>query len=285
MAETPAILRQLQLHAQPRKIGRAARAPASAADGAPTAGQAPLADQAAFDRGYQQGLEQARREAEQREAQATHSMQAATRAREAQDAATQQAQARAQMQAQVHAQTQAQELNASLTRLQELLDTLRAKLPEQMHACLQDAEDDMLELVYEVVCRVLGESVASLDGLRAQLQSTLKAWHGRAPLSLHLHPDDLALLQADATTAEFLRASGFSAERASLRWVADPEVTLGGCMLRTSEGALDARLEVQLQALKASLVTTRASRRHLAALPPALPVTPPTALPAGEPPP
>ena len=113
---------------------------------------------------------------------------------------------------------------------------------------------------------------------------SVEMWLSR-DLIVRAHAPNEQLGSISWVTAEFLRASGFSADRASLRWVADPEVTLGGCMLRSSEGALDARLEVQLQALKASLVTTRASRRHLAALPPALPVTPPTALPAGEPPP
>jgi flagellar assembly protein FliH len=60
-----------------------------------------------------------------------------------------------------------------------------------------------------------------------------------------------------------LSASGFTAERQTLRWVADPEVQLGGCLLRSEEGALDARLEVQLQALGASLAQTREVRREM----------------------
>ncbi|WP_373851511.1 FliH/SctL family protein, partial [Delftia acidovorans] len=128
---------------------------------------------------------------------------------------------------------------------------------------LQAAEEDMLSLVFEAVCRITGEQAVSRDGARAMLQRTVQAWHGRRPLSVHVHPDDLDALQSDAQLRQMLSASGFTAERQTLRWVADPEVQLGGCLLRSEEGALDARLEVQLQALRASLAQTREVRREM----------------------
>lgn len=161
---------------------------------------------------------------------------------------------------QVHAEAQAQHADEH-QRLQALLQNL----PQQLLDYLADAEDDMLALVFEVVTRILGDEAANLPGLRAQLQMRLKAWHGRELLSLHLHPDDLELLQHDEASLRSLRAAGFASERGTLRWVADPKVQLGGCMLRSAEGALDARLEVQLQALRQTLLATRAARRAAAA--------------------
>lgn len=151
---------------------------------------------------------------------------------------------------------------AKLTQLGDLVE----QLPTQLNTYLADAEDDMLALVYEVVCRVLGEEGASLPGLRAQLQQCLKAWHGHALLNIELHPDDLALLQSDEESLRLLKMGGFSTERSTLRWVADPRVKVGGCRLRSVEGILDARLEVQFKALEATLLSTRASRRHLASM-------------------
>jgi flagellar assembly protein FliH len=158
--------------------------------------------------------------------------------------------------------TRTQQAHAEMQQQYDRLTALLHSIPEEFNRYLSDAEDDMLSLAHEVVCRFLGDSAVSLPSLRAQLRQCLKAWHGRAMLSVHLHPDDVDLLRADEDTAELLRASGFGVERSTLRWVADPTVLLGGCQFRSSEGALDARLEVQLQALKTTLVTTRESRKH-----------------------
>lgn len=163
-------------------------------------------------------------------------------------------------------QQHAQELQQQWQRKSEQLDLLLRQIPRQVESYFKEAEDDMLALVYDVVCRLLGEEAASLPGLRLQLQRCVKAWHGHAPLSIHLHPDDVALLQRDDESQTFLKSAGFSAERATLRWVADPKVKLGGCLLRSSEGALDARLETQLKALEATLLDTRVSRKHMAML-------------------
>lgn len=160
---------------------------------------------------------------------------------------------------QVHQHTR--QLHANLERKLVLLETVLQQFQTQVHLAVVDAEDEMLALAFEAVCRMLGKQVADLPGLRSQLQNSLEAWRGRAPLSLHLHPDDLSLLQSDPGAVSILRSAGFDTEGATMSWVADAEVVLGGCMLRSSEGALDARLETLLDALKSSLLRTRVLRR------------------------
>ncbi|WCM91113.1 FliH/SctL family protein [Acidovorax sp. NCPPB 2350] len=159
-------------------------------------------------------------------------------------------------------QSKVQDMQQQATQQREVLQRLLKQLPEAWERHFQSAEDDMLALIFETVCRILGDHAATLEGMRAILQCTLQNWHGSHPLSVHVNPEDLVQMQADVAVAQMLSAAGFQADRQSLRWVADPDVVLGGCLLRAGEGALDARLDVQLEALKSSLVQTREARRQ-----------------------
>lgn len=203
-----------------------------------------------YEAGYQDGLAQARRDAQE---------QVEKLAQELARKHVDEAYSRADQQA----QKQIQQLKSELQQQYNRITHLSQELPAQLVQYLQDVEDDMLALVYEVVCRILGDEAASLPGLRAQLQLSLKAWNGRTMLSVHIHPDDMELLQGDASSQKVLKNAGFSIEKSSLRWVSDPKINLGGCLLRSSEGELDARLEVQLQTLKTVLLKTRAARKPL----------------------
>ncbi|BFO56023.1 MULTISPECIES: FliH/SctL family protein [Comamonadaceae] len=175
-------------------------------------------------------------------------------------------QLRASEQAQKHGEAQERQSAAQeVARRTERLEQLGGQLAQEWVRFLQGAEDDMLDIVFEAVCRIAGDRAVTRDGARELLARSLEAWHGRHPLSVHLHPDDAAMLREDAATLEVLASRGFDAGRESVRWVADPEVRMGGCLLRSAEGALDARLERQLQALAARLAETRAGRRQQAA--------------------
>lgn len=209
---------------------------------------------AAHNEGYQEGIEQAQREARQQMEKLATTM-------------AQEQVSRAVADAQKAAQDHSRKLNDKLHQQSKLLEKILAELPAERERCLRNAEEDMLALAFEMVCRILGDQAATQDGLRALLDRSLKSWHGRSPLSIHLHPEDVQLLRADADSLQLLSAAGFSAERASLRWVADAKVAAGGVLLRAAEGALDARLEVQLDALKASLLQTREARRSLVPAP------------------
>jgi flagellar assembly protein FliH len=133
-----------------------------------------------------------------------------------------------------------------------VLDGLIAALPPGIEARLAAAEDDMLALCFEIVCRVLGESVVRPEALRAQLAKAMQELRGRKLAAIHMHPADLALLQEEGRESW---ASG------GVQWIASTDVELGGCILQSPEGGLDARFETQLNALRESLLQTRAAAR------------------------
>lgn len=137
-----------------------------------------------------------------------------------------------------------------------VLDGLIAALPPAIEARLAAAEDDMLALCFEVVCRVLGESAVRPEALRAQLVNATRELRGRKLAAIHMHPEDLALLQQESQELSREPLAG-----GSVQWIASTDVELGGCILQSPEGGLDARFETQLNALRESLLQTRAAVR------------------------
>ena len=137
----------------------------------------------------------------------------------------------------------------------QVVDGLIAALPPQIESRLAAAEDDMLALCFEVVCRVLGKSAVQPEAIRAQLTEAMGALRGRQSVAVHLHPDDLQALQKEpGWTSNPIGGN-------DVRWVASPEVVLGGCIVESSEGGLDVRFETQLNALRDLLLQTRRAAR------------------------
>lgn len=136
-----------------------------------------------------------------------------------------------------------------LARLDDLLKGLATDLAQR----LADAEDDLVALSHEAVCRVLGEEAATPAALRSMVKHLL-AQHGqRAQLAIHVHPDDLAALNEEGAPDD-----------STWRWVPDNSVQLGGVILRSPEGSIDARLETQLAVLSETLLAVRRERKAAA---------------------
>lgn len=131
------------------------------------------------------------------------------------------------------------DLQVRAERLSSLLDAIEATGAER----LQAMEDEMLALCYESVCAVLGSQAISRSTVRAHLQQMIARCD--SGVLLHVHPQDAALMQ------ELCPAQG------SARWVADPAVTLGGCIVIQPRGAVDRRLETALARCKEVLLAAR----------------------------
>lgn len=237
-----------QLHAPslvPTRIGRQMETVSADMPGSASQAAAEIGEQARR-QGYEEGFAKGRAEGR-----AQGSEEAQRLAGEAAEQAARELEAHAQRTTQVLRQ----EAQAAYQARIQVLDGLIAALPPQVEARLAAAEDDMLALCFEVVCRVLGESAARPEMLRAQLNRAMDSLRHRQLVAVHLHPDDLAALERD---------HGLGASRPGgkeVQWVADAGVALGGCILQSPEGGLDARLETQLHALRDLLQQTRAAAR------------------------
>lgn len=144
-------------------------------------------------------------------------------------------------------------LREEQTRLQQLAQSLATAVDGIEEA----AQDELVALCYETVCRVLGEAVLQPEVVRQHL-SHLRSLHKGREVVLHVHPQDADLLQRTLVGAP---------EDGDLRWAADPEVALGGCLLKAPGGALDARLETMLLACKTALLEARAAHAQGGSMP------------------
>lgn len=146
---------------------------------------------------------------------------------------------------------------ARLTQLDQLL----AAFPAQIRQSLEAAEDDMVALCHEVICRILGEQMKARDGIangvRQAVRTAASSSMVKGIVRIHVHPHDVALLQEDEGLADWLRQQ--CETNSGVRWVADEQVQIGGCVIHTAEGTLDARLDTQLAALRQLLLQHKSS--------------------------
>ncbi|MBC5785100.1 hypothetical protein H8N03_19290 [Ramlibacter sp. USB13] len=216
------ILRGMEVERQPLRVGRARTSPATAQPVPAAPVPVPLDPEA---------IEELRREAQ-------HAGYEEGRRQGLGAAATERAAA---------VERAVSEALAPLRKQQEQLTSLVEGLSTAMHDCLRAAEDDMVALCFDAVCRMVGEAAPQPEAVRSELRARAVRAASDGGAEIHVHPQDLELLEPQP-------------ERGPVRYVADPQVALGGCIVRQAGGGLDARLETMLATFKAVLLSARARR-------------------------
>ena len=112
------------------------------------------------------------------------------------------------------------------------------------------AKDAALLLARKMAEKIVGRSVEVDPDVMREIaaQALAAAKPGMQAVLLRVHPDDLALIEG--TRAKWLAEA---AAKADVRMVADASVGRHGCVVETSVGRLDARLQTQLDALERAL--------------------------------
>ena len=149
-----------------------------------------------------------------------------------------------------------------LRRLDELHAACSAQLASQLAARLAAAEDDMVALCHGVICRMLGDTLATRAGLAQSMRAAIEEWMRASEqqsrgegVVVHVHPADLDAMKGDDMLARWLVQQGLK----GVQWEAREDVRLGGCIVQSGEGDLDARLETQLEILRDQLQRGRAA--------------------------
>lgn len=127
------------------------------------------------------------------------------------------------------------------------LDALALGMEQAAGQALARHEDLLVEVAWSAICRLAGELAASRDGALAMVHAAMSQVRDGQALRVRMHPQDAAWLAAHGEPG---------------RWSlhADAAVALGGCIVDGVQGSLDARLELQLERLRAALVEVRAAR-------------------------
>jgi flagellar assembly protein FliH len=138
------------------------------------------------------------------------------------------------------------------SRQSELLRTMIESVRSEQLQHLTRLGDEAAEIVLVAVGKILGDAFASRSAALAAVQEAIGRCHERGRLLIRLAPGDHAALSGGrGELPEILR--GRDAEL-----VPDEQVDVGGCIVESVSGSLDARLEVQLQRLVETLRAARA---------------------------
>lgn len=139
------------------------------------------------------------------------------------------------------------QVDAQQAQWHEHASSLVAQLQGERAAMREAAESDIVELVMTAICRIAGEGAINRDGARAMIRNAMQQASPARVMRVRVHPDDFGWLNAGASAGDPV-------------WLADSSVALGGCIVETDAGTLDARLETQLEAVKNALRDVRAAR-------------------------
>ncbi|TCS37723.1 flagellar biosynthesis/type III secretory pathway protein FliH [Paucimonas lemoignei] len=140
------------------------------------------------------------------------------------------------------------ELNQALGQLKELFQSLK-NLDE---ALFQEMEDSAAEVVFEAVTKIIGQAAIDKKIAYAVTRQAIEQVKGRERLIVRVSSKDYELVKETLTDPD---TDGLFIKSVSV--VADNLVQLGGCLIETEAGNLDARLEIQLQRLKETLLGVR----------------------------
>ncbi len=133
---------------------------------------------------------------------------------------------------------------ADLLALQnDVLAALRQALPQVAREC----EAVLIQLALEAAQRVVAGLPISAEMIEASVREALEQAQDGAEFHVQLHPEDLALLQR--VNSPLLNEGPFE----KMKFQSAPEVTRGGCLVRTHFGVIDARRETKFGLLQKSL--------------------------------
>ena len=192
--------------------------------------------------------------AEARETAAKLIEQAAAEAVKAREAARQEGLAAGTEQGKTMGRTEAveavrRESEGQVRRFQELL----ASAQNEKNRLIETAEGDMVGLSIAVAKKVIGDAIAKdREAVVAVVRGAIEKATVRDKLTVRVHPTDAQMVSFHKAA---LAASADGVK--TIEIVEDQHVAPGGCLLDTPAGAVDARIERQIELLTKALSGAR----------------------------
>jgi flagellar assembly protein FliH len=137
--------------------------------------------------------------------------------------------------------------NDHLEALHQLIESLKKEFAGE----IAGLEDVVVGIAYEAICKIVGEAMHDTDGVLAVVRMVMSKVKDQEKLVLHVSPQDYNLLYQNREKY-FGDGQGIKHEL-----VSDDRVVLGGCLIETSGGTIDGRLEIQMQQLRETLIGAR----------------------------
>jgi flagellar assembly protein FliH len=112
---------------------------------------------------------------------------------------------------------------------------------------VRDTERTLVEIALATASRLVSSLPISAEVVEAAIREALTQVEETANVHVLLHAEDLALLRS--SDSELVADAGSG----RLRLTSSPEVTRGGCVVRTHFGEVDARRETKLEQVRKAL--------------------------------
>lgn len=147
-----------------------------------------------------------------------------------------------------------QAMNERLMRqrreLAELQDGVLRSLREAVPRVVRDSENALIALAVEVAQKLVANIPITAETVEACVREALSQVEESAEFTILLHPEDLALLRRHNSAL-----LGDEAAHARMHFQSSPEVTRGGCLVRSRFGVVDARRETRAELLRKALLS------------------------------
>ncbi len=134
---------------------------------------------------------------------------------------------------------QVEPLRAEMTQTIDRIANLQSEISARV-------EVDLVEFALEIAKKIVGREVTiDREIAVALVKVSLKKLHDRAIAEVHLNPDDYEYVQANRQKLEF---------KGALDLIADASISIGGCLIHTETGDIDARIESQFEEISHGLL-------------------------------
>lgn len=142
------------------------------------------------------------------------------------------------------------EVAAKLSQLSKLIESCATETALR----LDRLDDDLIELVFVAITRILGDALMTRAGVEAAIRQVINQQRDETlPLTIRVSDRDWELL-GEAGRADL-------GQGRSAAWIVDEKVEVGGCLIDGGRGSLDGRLETQLAKMKQALLDCHAGQR------------------------
>ncbi|MFF2448094.1 FliH/SctL family protein [Neobacillus sp. NPDC058068] len=122
---------------------------------------------------------------------------------------------------------------------------------QEKQAVIQEAEPFVIELSVEIAKKILQQELQlNQEALLPMIKQSLSSVYETTSLTISVAPADFAFVQKQRE--QLLSVVNGKIE---IKIVPDYSVLQGGCMIHTSSGSVDARIDVQLSEIKKALLT------------------------------
>ena len=131
----------------------------------------------------------------------------------------------------------------------ELQNGVLHSLGQAVHQVVHDSEDALVALAIEVARKLVAGLPISPEMVEAAVRDALSQVEDTTDFAIHLHPDDLALLEQ--MNSQLLSKN---AAEQRMKFHAAADISRGGCMVRTRFGVIDGRRETKLELIRKNLL-------------------------------